>query len=226
MLIRSLFFVLIVASSFVIVTGQVPDTQKTDAEKATKPSGKVGSEKLRDIPFPAGVDLQFLIKELARDLGVNVLFDVESFRGPRKSFIDLKNVTAAAALDYILLQEGLFFEEVGPTTIIVAHQFKQKSIPQIGVGITPMRDQLAQYFGVDGGLLIDSVRDNSPASKAGLKAGDVIVEVDDVPVGGTLWVVRAINEKNAGVVLTIVRDHKRKTISVTPEKGIESVLQK
>lgn len=90
-------------------------------------------EKLRDIPFPSGVDLQFIIKELARDLDLNVLFDVESFRGQvqRKTNIDLKNVTAARALDYIFLQEGLFFQKVGPRTIIVATQDKRTKFQQL-----------------------------------------------------------------------------------------------
>lgn len=89
-------------------------------------------EKLRDIPFPNGVDLQFIIKELARDLDLNVLFDVESFRAQgRKTNIDLKNVTAARALDYIFLQEGLFFQKVGPRTILVALQTQRQKFQQL-----------------------------------------------------------------------------------------------
>lgn len=88
-------------------------------------------EKLRDIPFPAGVPLQFIIKELAKDLDLNVLFDVESFRQERKTNIDLKNVTAARALDYIFLQEGLFFQKVGPRTIIVATQQQRQKFQQL-----------------------------------------------------------------------------------------------
>lgn len=33
---------------------------------------------LRDVPFPGGVNLQFIVKELARDLDLNVLFDSDS----------------------------------------------------------------------------------------------------------------------------------------------------
>lgn len=89
-------------------------------------------EKLRDLPFAAGVDLQFLIKELAKDLDLNVLFDAESFRGPgRKTNIELKNVTAAKALDYIFLQEGLFFQKVGPRTIMVATQNQRVKFQQL-----------------------------------------------------------------------------------------------
>lgn len=89
-------------------------------------------EKLRDLPFPAGVDLMFIIKELARDLDLNVLFDTESFRtAGRKTNIDLKNVTAARALDYIFLQEGLFFQKVGPRTILVASQQQRTKFQQL-----------------------------------------------------------------------------------------------
>jgi len=88
-------------------------------------------EKLRDISFPAGVDLQFIVKDLARDLDLNVLFDVDSFRTPRKTFIDLKSVSSAKGLDYIFLQEGLFFQKVGPRTILVAIQNQRQKFQQL-----------------------------------------------------------------------------------------------
>ena len=88
-------------------------------------------EKLRDVPFPSGVDLQFLIKELAKDLDLNVLFDQESRLDNRKVKIELKNVTAAKALDYIFLQENLFFQKVGPRTIIVANNQQRTKFQQL-----------------------------------------------------------------------------------------------
>ncbi|HEX8638376.1 MAG TPA: secretin N-terminal domain-containing protein [Pyrinomonadaceae bacterium] len=90
-------------------------------------------EKLTNVPFPSGVDLQFIIKELAKDLDLNVLFDSESFRGgaDRKIRIELKNVTAAKALDYIFLQEGLFFQKVGPRTILVANGNRRQNFQQL-----------------------------------------------------------------------------------------------
>lgn len=88
-------------------------------------------ERLRDVPFPSGIDLQFLIKELAKDLDLNVLFDKESFRQDTKVKIELKNVTAAKALDYLFLQEGLFFQKVGPRTILVANQQQRQRFQQL-----------------------------------------------------------------------------------------------
>ena len=91
-------------------------------------------EKLRDVPFPGGIPLQYLIKELAKDLDLNVLFDSQAttFRDPnRKIYIELKNVTAAKALDYIFLQENLFFQKVGPRTIIVSDQNRRQQFQQL-----------------------------------------------------------------------------------------------
>jgi serine protease Do len=91
---------------------------------------------------------------------------------------------------------------------------------QIGVGIVPLSKQLADYFRVDGGALIDEVRENSPAAKAGLRAGDIIVEADGKPIRGQMDLIKAISEKKEGdVQLTVVRSGSRQTFTVTPEAG-------
>ncbi len=88
-------------------------------------------EKLRDIPFPNGVNLPFIVKELAKDLELNVLFDTDSRLETRSVRIELKNVTAAKALDYIFLQENLFFQKVGPRTILVASNTRRTNFQQL-----------------------------------------------------------------------------------------------
>jgi serine protease Do len=98
----------------------------------------------------------------------------------------------------------------------------------IGVGVSGLNKQLGDYFGVaDGkGLLINSVAKDSPAEKAGLKAGDVIVEVDGREVKNSFDLIRLVNEKKeGGINLTVIRDKKRQTISVTPEKRKGNVLR-
>ncbi|HYJ91208.1 MAG TPA: secretin N-terminal domain-containing protein, partial [Pyrinomonadaceae bacterium] len=88
-------------------------------------------EKLRDVPFPGGVNLQYIVKELAKDLDLNVLFDSESRLESRNVKIDLRNVSAAQALDYIFLQENLFFQKVGPRTILVATNQRRMNFQQL-----------------------------------------------------------------------------------------------
>jgi serine protease Do len=89
---------------------------------------------------------------------------------------------------------------------------------QIGISVNALSKQLASHFGVDSGVMISDVREGSPAEKAGLKAGDIIVQADGSAVKGNFDLVKAINDKKDGdVSLTIVRDGNRQTISVTPE---------
>ncbi len=55
--------------------------------------------------------------------------------------------------------------------------------PMLGVQVQELTDQLARYFEVEGGLLITEVIDGMPALDAGLEAGDVVVALEDHPVG-------------------------------------------
>lgn len=93
---------------------------------------------------------------------------------------------------------------------------------QIGITVTSLTKQLGDYFGVaEGrGILISSVRENSPANKAGLQTGDVVVEVDGKEVKNAFDLTRLINEKKEGAVnLTVIRNKSRLNISVEPEKS-------
>jgi len=91
---------------------------------------------------------------------------------------------------------------------------------QIGVGVVPMSKQLAQHFGVDGGVLVNTVMENSAAAKGGVEAGDIIVEVEGKAVNSNLELIRAIGEKKDGSIqLTVVRDAKRRALTVTPEES-------
>ena len=92
---------------------------------------------------------------------------------------------------------------------------------RIGVSTQNLSTQLAEYFGVkDGGVLITSVTENSPAAKAGLKAGDVITAIDGENVTSPGDVTRALNKKETGdVSLTVMRDKNMRTVTLTPEKS-------
>lgn len=92
---------------------------------------------------------------------------------------------------------------------------------RIGINTTPLTKQLADYFGVTGGrgLLVTSVAENSPAARAGIKAGDVITEADGEKVESSGDLSRTINRRNEGPVnLRIVRDRNSMNVTVTPEK--------
>lgn len=93
---------------------------------------------------------------------------------------------------------------------------------RIGINTTPLTKQLADYFGVAGGkgVLVTSVSDDSPASKAGLRAGDVITSIDGEEVDSTGDITRIINKKKDGdVSMTVIRNKSQQTIRVTPKEG-------
>ena len=95
---------------------------------------------------------------------------------------------------------------------------------RLGVTTSPLGRQLADYFGVSHGVLVNSVESGGPADKAGLKAGDVITEADGRQVNDAGDLVRALAGKNDGkgdgeVTLTFTREHKQRTVRVKPERG-------
>lgn len=104
--------------------------------------------------------------------------------------------------------------------------FRMGSGRKIGVGVTSLTKQLSEHFGVDGGVMINEVRADSPAAKAGLKAGDIIVEAEGKDINSEVDLIRVLQEKKEGdVSLTFVRGGNRQTIRVTPEKGADGGFQ-
>jgi serine protease Do len=89
----------------------------------------------------------------------------------------------------------------------------------LGVESESLTPQLAEYFGVKEGVLVRSVVKNSAAEKAGIKAGDVIVKVDDTKVTSPreiTSVLRGLRSKRT-FPLVVVRKQQEMTLSVTLE---------
>jgi serine protease Do len=78
------------------------------------------------------------------------------------------------------------------------------------------REKMAQS-----GVAIDEVYTDSPAARAGLKAGDVVVEFDGERVRSARQFSRLVSETPDGrtVKLVAVRDGQRMTVDITPEAG-------
>jgi S1-C subfamily serine protease len=76
---------------------------------------------------------------------------------------------------------------------------------------------LADFFGVKRGVLVRSVVPSSPAEKAGLKAGDVIVKVDQTAVDSPRELTDALRagRNRKSVALAVVRERKEIPITVT-----------
>jgi serine protease Do len=111
-------------------------------------------------------------------------------------------------------------------------EFHIPDIPQIytatrsamlGVEAEALGTQLAVYFGVKDGVLVRSVLDNTPAQKAGIKAGDVVTKVDGMAVTTPSELSSAVKMANAKKTypVELVRDRKPVTMTVNVEDRSE-----
>jgi general secretion pathway protein D len=87
------------------------------------------TEQLRVISYTG--DLKGFIRSLAEQLSLNVVFDRQSFANSRTIELSLRDVTTAQALDYVFLQEGLFFQKLSRRTILVADQNRRPQYQQL-----------------------------------------------------------------------------------------------
>ena len=92
--------------------------------------------------------------------------------------------------------------------------FSMRGGTAIGVTVTDMSDQLGEYFGAKDGALVTSVTSDSPAARAGVKAGDVITAINGQDVKVPSDVRRAAQRLSAGAEFTIdvLRDKKKLTL--------------
>lgn len=105
------------------------------------------------------------------------------------------------------------------------------SRPYLGIG---MLDLSEEYYlwqnritipdGVDEGVAVISVEKNTPAEKAGLKKGDIIVKINDQDVGSLAEFRYELYKHEVGekVKLSFYRDGKVKTTTVTLTKNSNS----
>ena len=87
---------------------------------------------------------------------------------------------------------------------------------RLGVSVGELSDQLAEYFGAKEGVLVTSVTDGSAASRAGLKAGDVITSINGRAVRSRDDLVRELRDANdSELTIAIVRDKKAGEVKAT-----------
>lgn len=103
---------------------------------------------------------------------------------------------------------------------------------RIGISIQDVNAQLAESFGLDRprGALVGMVEDGGPGAKAGIKAGDVILEVDGVEVdmSSQLPVMIAGKKPGSAIDIEVWRDGGIKRLTAKPvelvEKGTKVAL--
>lgn len=89
-----------------------------------------------------------------------------------------------------------------------------------GARLEVMGPQLAEFFGAQdsAGLLVRSVEPNSPAADAGMRAGDVVIRINSLPVvSGSDWSKIIHENRGKTVNVVVLRDKKEQTLTLTPD---------
>ena len=111
-------------------TGEAQDSTFTTPASANQDLGiSPSSNQMRIVSYQG--DLKSFIRLYAEQLNLNVIFDRQSFAQSRPLDINLRDVTTAQALDYVFLQEGLFFQKLSRRTILVADQSRRPQYQQL-----------------------------------------------------------------------------------------------
>ena len=100
----------------------------------------------------------------------------------------------------------------------------------LGVRLIDLSTELRDHYGApkDAGVLVASVEDNSPADKAGVKVGDIVLSIDGKDVDSSLELRRGLRDKKEGdsVRIEVLRNRARQTLvaSVVEKEGARFLL--
>ena len=117
---------------------------------------------------------------------------------------------------------GIGFDIPAETAQLVVNQLKDHGKVTrgwLGVQIQPVTAEIADSLGLKQaqGAIVDEPQPNSPAAKAGIKAGDVVTAIDGAPIKDSRELARRVGGMAPGtsVKFDLVRDGASKTLTVT-----------
>src|ERR1700674_522945 len=124
--------------------------------------------------------------------------------------------------------QGICFAiAINTAKLIAARLIRDGRVRRSFVGIAgqtvPLLTRVVRYFGLstETAVFVVGVEAGSPAQRAGLKEGDLIVSFGELPVRGIDDLVRMLTEDHVGlpVLVTVVRGTERRQIAVTPAES-------
>lgn len=198
----------------------------TSVRKLTRLVSEVAPDQTVRLSISRGGSEQEVSVTIAkRDNSMNAFHKLEGLEGLKGNIEErLKGLDKLKDLHKTLPPGANVWKWEGPGDGNFTFSFGNR---RIGVSTTDLTKQLADYFGIsDGkGVLVTSVADDSPAAKAGIKAGDIITSVDGEKIDGAGDLSRVINKKKDGdVTLTVIRNKNQRTVTVTPKESTPTVI--
>jgi PDZ domain len=112
-----------------------------------------------------------------------------------------------------------------PATVHLTHVNKL----WLGVGLKSIEGDLSDFLGSDDGILVEDVHDDSPASKAGIVKGDILLSINETELGGPADLLEFMKTAKDGQALKLKlrRKDEEKVVEVTPTvrpKGLSAAI--
>ena len=124
---------------------------------------------------------------------------------------------------------GLGFATPINTAKILLPQLKEGKVVRgyLGMNITDVNQEYQEAFELPEarGALVQQVEEGKPADKAGIKPGDVVIEVDGKPIRNNRELIDYVSYRPVGSELriTLIRNGKRETVTArTAQRPLES----
>jgi serine protease Do len=99
----------------------------------------------------------------------------------------------------------------------------------LGVEIDNLEAGMGEFFGTQGnkGAVVMRVLEDSAAAKAGMKADDIIVELEGQPIASATDLMNrvALRKPGSKINVVVLREGKRKTITITLDKRPQEVAE-
>jgi len=128
----------------------------------------------------------------------------------------------------ILAAQGICFAiGINTAKFVTGQLIKEGKIRRSYIGLggqnVPLLRRMVRFYRlpVESGILVVSVEERSPAQRAGLSEGDIIVGFDNQPVSGIDDLHRMLTEERVGVktTLTVLRHTEKLNLSIIPEES-------
>jgi S1-C subfamily serine protease len=128
----------------------------------------------------------------------------------------------------ILAAQGICFAiGINTAKFVAGRLIKEGKIRRSYIGLggqnVPLLRRVVRFhhLPVESGVLVVSIEENSPAKRAGLSEGDIIVGFDSQPVAGIDDLHRMLTEEKLGrrTTLTIIRQTEKLNLSIIPEES-------
>jgi len=128
----------------------------------------------------------------------------------------------------ILPAQGLCFAiGINTAKFVASRLLRDGRIRRSWIGVSaqtvPIHRRVVRFYNLpeESGVVVLGIEDASPAKRAGLREGDVIVSLDGKPVAGVDDLHRLLTDTQVGArcELTLIRHTERVVVNVAPEEA-------